>query len=315
MPTRSGGPISDASASIPVAHYSCHSSLNSGEPLWAHATRVHTWLALGHPGPWGAKALAECDLPAAVKSKLTAFEQTGPHGRVQFIRQAGDSPGGAIPLLLARSDGDQPWLRQFTLGRYEELLAMDLEALVSQPPMVGEALSEPILLVCVNGKRDLCCALYGQGVFDTLAQLAPERVWQTTHLGGHRFAATAVLLPFGVHYGRLRPEDAPDLLAATDEGELLLSRVRGFTVHDEPAQAADFVLRKELNLRGIQALHWLSTEPQAEGGFVVHFENRQQGGLLKAHVAPSEETYRVYTTTGDPAPDIAGHFRVQRLDS
>jgi hypothetical protein len=305
--------MSDAPASPADANYSCHSSLEASEPVWAHATRVDAWLLLGHPGPWGAKALAESDLSTEIKDKLTGFEQMVPNGRVQFIRQTDLFPPGEIPVYLARSDSEEPWLRTLTLSSYDQLLALDLPSQFEQPS-IGTALDHPIFLICVNGKRDLCCALYGQGVYQALAAQIPERAWQTTHLGGHRFAATGILLPYGVHYGRLRPHAVPDLLNATEAGELYLPHMRGFTIHGEPAQAADYYLRQELKLTGICALRWLATEPTENGGHLVRFEKRPSGEMLAAHVRPSNESYQVYMTTGDPEPQAAGHYTVERVE-
>ena len=39
-----------------------------------------------------------------------------------------------------------------------------------------------------------------------LARVFPDEVWECTHLGGHRFAPTALVLPTGYSYGRLDQE-------------------------------------------------------------------------------------------------------------
>ena len=58
----------------------------------------------------------------------------------------------------------------------------------------------PLLLVCAHEQRDPCCGLDGQALLDALA--GPD-VFACSHLGGHRFAPTAMVLPTGYVYGHL----------------------------------------------------------------------------------------------------------------
>ncbi|HEU5385864.1 MAG TPA: sucrase ferredoxin [Streptosporangiaceae bacterium] len=48
-------------------------------------------------------------------------------------------------------------------------------------------------LVCTNGKRDRCCAVRGRPVAAAIADATGWDTWESSHLGGHRFAATALL--------------------------------------------------------------------------------------------------------------------------
>jgi hypothetical protein len=76
-----------------------------------------------------------------------------------------------------------------------------------------------MLLVCTNGRRDVCCALWGQRFYAAAAALLPN-VWQTTHLGGHRFAATAVSLPAAEYFLLRADGPAPNaLLSVRETGE------------------------------------------------------------------------------------------------
>ncbi|MFF9667034.1 sucrase ferredoxin, partial [Streptomyces althioticus] len=54
-----------------------------------------------------------------------------------------------------------------------------------------------------------------------LAAAGHSEVWEVTHLGGHRFAPTMLVLPYGYAYGRLTPESAKDVLAATAAGHMV----------------------------------------------------------------------------------------------
>ena len=110
---------------------------------------------------------------------------------------------------------------------------------------------EPHLLVCANGKRDACCAIVGRPVAAAAAEAHPGRVWETTHLGGHRFAPTAVALPSGWTFGRLTPESAAPTLDAIGAGVVDLEAARGRSVWPGPGQVAELAVRRQLDARGV----------------------------------------------------------------
>ena len=76
----------------------------------------------------------------------------------------------------------------------------------------GRARSPPhkLVLICGHGTRDTCCAVRGTAVHAALAShLEPDQLWISSHQGGHRFAANVLVLPAGIHLGRLTPDTAP----------------------------------------------------------------------------------------------------------
>lgn len=286
--------------------------MEADEPIWAHATRVDAWLAIGYDQPWGRKALPESDLPEVVKQRLMAFEEEGTNRRVQFIKRRQGWPADEIPLLMARCDQESPVLRRMTLSGYEDLLELDLAAMLDEP-VPPEQVAPPTFLICTNGRRDLCCARFGMAVYEAFASLAPERAWRTTHLGGHRFSPTSVLLPYGLHYGRLRPQDAADLLTFTDAGRVSLGHLRGRSSYPAPAQAAAHRLRELERIDGIQGLRLLGVEPMESGKWRVRFELARRGQEAELIVNERPEAYRVYKTTGDTDPAWVPHFDVERV--
>lgn len=61
-------------------------------------------------------------------------------------------------------------------------------------------------LVCTHGMHDACCAKFGYPVFRALRDLdTAVRVWRVSHIGGDRFAATALDLPEGRYWAHLDP--------------------------------------------------------------------------------------------------------------
>jgi hypothetical protein len=60
------------------------------------------------------------------------------------------------------------------------------------------------VLVCTHGTRDSCCGRRGAGLAAELAAAgfrAGVNLWRTSHMGGHRFAPTFMVLPQGTVWG------------------------------------------------------------------------------------------------------------------
>jgi hypothetical protein len=99
-----------------------------------------------------------------------------------------------------------------------------------------------LILVCTHARRDACCARLGRPlVNDLLTVTDPERVWETTHLGGHRFAPTCLALPSQVVYGRVTSDRAPELATAIAAGQVVPDLMRGRTTYAPALQAAEIV--------------------------------------------------------------------------
>lgn len=117
-------------------------------------------------------------------------------------------------------------------------------------------------LVCTHGRRDPCCATLGIPLYQALQAIAPAQTWQTSHLGGHRFAPVIAVLPSGYGYGRLAPDDMPTWHAAHARGHLShLPNLRGASRHPAPAQYAECALRAELNETDMQAWQLIACLP------------------------------------------------------
>lgn len=238
------------------------------EPLAGTAGRGDIWLLLEYNDSWAAKATHENNLPRPVKAHLDAFLTATPHSRLQFIRQ--NRRPGDLAFFMATMMGGHSVLYRFELSDYETLLDLDLAAIAAG--RYGQAKTDQsLLLVCTNGKRDRCCALYGLALYQALTEIGGAAVWQTTHLGGHRFAPTLVSLPDGYVYGRVAPAGADQLWAAHQGHDLLLDHLRGRACYDGPTQAAEILLRQHTGRVALDAFRWLATEKGENGQWLVRF--------------------------------------------
>jgi hypothetical protein len=238
----------------------------AGVSAYGTAARATFFVALEQPGPWGRDAAAESHLPPALGRALAeACASRG--GRLSLIRRPGrhadaHQPGHQAYLAWA---GTEPWLLVARLTDPTVLLELDLDALARGDrdgvlaSLPGLEPSGPVLLVCTNGRRDVCCAVRGRPVALDAAAVSPGRVWEASHTGGHRFAPTGVLLPHGATLARLDLELSTAVLDAADRDELPLRLLgpahdRGRSPLSPPEQAAESHVRLLIGEKSLTAL-------------------------------------------------------------
>jgi hypothetical protein len=213
-----------------------------GEPLAASAVRYHRFLLLEVPGPWGSSALDESRMDAGITHQL-AEAASAADTHVLLIRRPGRHPSarsGPGPAALAWAIADtSPEVERVWWGSWREpayLLGLDLAAPI--PDDCAATGPQRLALVCTNGKRDQCCAVRGRPVAAAVSAATDWDTWECSHLGGHRFAATALLLPTGDMFGWLDQESAPKILQRFDAGQIVLSNYRGRCGQSAEVQAA-----------------------------------------------------------------------------
>jgi hypothetical protein len=289
----------------------CDYSQQVGEPLFATATRVDVWWLLEERQPWGKEAFAESGLLAEVKNHLTSALNAVSGSRLQLIRQPSRRPDEAISFFVAKSGEHGSTLYRFELATYEELLDLDLPGIAAGDGRYQSYLTDSrVLLVCVNGKRDVSCAKYGAPVYETLSQLAPGTAWQTTHLGGHRFAATSVFLPHGLCYGRLTPEQVPDVVEEYRRDRIILEAYRGRSFYDEPLQAADYFLRQKTDNRAINGLRLIEAHETQNRCWRVSFESLPDRNRYIVDIEQFASDFKVYKSSTDKEPVQVPQYRL-----
>ncbi|MDH6576581.1 sucrase ferredoxin [Kitasatospora sp. MAP5-34] len=243
------------------------------EPLAATAATATTWLLIEQTGPWGAKALTESHLDPAVGQGIDAA-CTGTGVRAALIRRPGRHADAGVDeryeVIVAHTAPGRSWVRRTTVADAAELLTLDFAALgAGEHGGLGVAHpGGPIALVCTNGRRDRCCALLGRPLAAELATAGHSEVWEVTHLGGHRFSPTMLVLPYGYAYGRLTEATAKEVLAATATGHTVPEWSRGRSYWDRPGQAAEQAVRLLTGETGVDALT-LTQQPVSDGRWTV----------------------------------------------
>jgi hypothetical protein len=248
----------------------------TAEPLAGTAAVASTWLCIEQPGPWGPDALQGSHLDVGVGRTL-ADRARGTGVRVALIRRPGPHPDrhreGPRAVYLAHTVPGRTWLERATVGDVRQLLDIDLTAAgAGTPAGLGERVTGPLLLICTNGRRDVCCALLGRPIAAGVADRHGDAVWECTHLGGHRFAPTGLVLPGGYAYGRLDLATARRLLAPGDE--ILVAQCRGRSTWTAPGQVADLAVRASSRTYQADAVWVSEVEPSGSGRWHVRVGHR-----------------------------------------
>jgi len=271
-------------------------SQQADEALFATATPTRVYLLLEYRGNWGEKAVEESVIPESVKARLTGFAKSLPAAKLLLIRgHSGDQPG----LHFFIADIPQKVRYEFLLERYEDILALDLAAILADAPEYrGNRRQETLYLVCTNGRRDACCGKFGVAVYNALYEASQnnpdEQVWQVSHVGGHRFAANLLALPQGLLYGRLRMLDVPALVEAHRKNQVLLDRLRGNTAYNTAAQAAEYHLRLKTGEVGLDAFRLLDEQAISEEMWQVRFKTQGSGAIHNLTIALEKSEAKVF---------------------
>ena len=230
-------------------------SMHGTAPPQAGVLLVH------QPGPWGRRGLLEsrCD-PEVARRIDTAAAKNGL--RLQAIRRPGKHevgvPVGGFCFAIARTDIRATSLAWWGVDDLAEIPDMLADGGPHRPP--DEIDTAPLYLVCAHGRHDPCCALLGRPVARAIEDVRPGRVWETTHLGGDRFAANLLVLPTGELYGRVPPAVIPALVDHVDAGEVVPRLMRGRIGLAPIAQAALIFAHERLGILDRDALRVIAVE-------------------------------------------------------
>jgi hypothetical protein len=233
------------------------------EPMLGTASTVRNWLLIEHPGPWGRRPILDARLPPKVAAELRRVDRSLGI-RVLLIRKHAISSGKSTTCFAIRSVPGECWIQRTSLGGVGDALDLGLVALSQGRDPDLEPVSEPLFLVCTHGRRDPCCAERGRPLARALAEAEPDATWESTHVGGDRFAGNVVAFPHGLYFGRVGPEEAPAVAESYRGGRIDLTHFRGRSCDPMIVQAGEHFLREKLELVGIDDVRLLSVRRDGE---------------------------------------------------
>ncbi len=270
-----------------MAPYSCaRAAFERSESIFATASGVRRWLLVEVCGSWGHNAPIDSDLGDHVDRAWLAANKT--RGiRTLTVRRNLRRPGGAgeadtrveliyVDPAVSGGRGGQAWHRQVDDLAGVAAATSDLPGVNQRGAPDGwDCWTQPLTLVCTHGRHDACCASFGRPLIRHLRESHwADSAWESSHLGGDRFAANMVLLPDSLYFGRCDPESADAVLEAHADGRIHLPNYRGRSTLGFTQQAAEHFVRTEVGLdrlRDVGAVHRVERNTGGESGHQLCF--------------------------------------------
>lgn len=226
-------------------------SARAGDPLAGTGAHPERNLLISWPrAKWARSLRRASDMGDALGARIDQLVADG--WRVNLIhRRAQSSHHHRIFVMPERAVHDVPraelpaFLDAFSAGR-------------SLARWHAGHSERDLVLCCTHGRKDKCCAKFGFRRYQQIAAVVerwslPFDVWESTHLGGCRLAASVVLLPRLRKYGRIGDHDVAPLLQSEARGQPYLPCYRGDSRLTPVQQCAEIAARMWLQARGIEA--------------------------------------------------------------
>jgi hypothetical protein len=228
-------------------------SLARSDPMYGTASAGSSWMMLELSGAWGPSAFLQspgCIDPELGRAIVRRVEKA--RMRITAIRRPGrraDTPRWRWFVAHAEVGGEKLYHGEVSDPREFLDLALDGSD--------GQSSTDPLVVVCAHGKHDQCCAVRGRSACQAIAAKYPEITWECSHLGGDRFAATMLILPEGLCYGRVDSTESAELVRLHLDGRLDNRFLRGRT---SLPHAVQYFARDAYGDDRIDALHPLDVD-------------------------------------------------------
>lgn len=254
-----------------------------GDPMQGTALNVRRFLLIERPGPWAFDALEQSDLDRTVLGQLLAATHQA-DARTLLIRRHGRVADTGVRAWAVAdvAEGRILW------GSWSD----DRDLLAARDALTQSSLGwsdDPVLLICTHGRHDTCCAVRGRPVAEALTRRHGDKVWECSHVGGDRFAASVVVLPDGTYYGRVDASDAGDVVDRHLAGTVTPDRLRGSSMLPPVAQAAAVAVHERFGPGGARDVRAATIETIGTGRWSVELSC---DGPLPARVVAEVEARR-----------------------
>ncbi|HEY0004091.1 MAG TPA: sucrase ferredoxin [Pyrinomonadaceae bacterium] len=266
------------------------------EKAYGTASTGDVWLLIEYPLAWGPKALQDSLLSPKLKAHLGALLKKIPRSRLLLIKQD-RACGTHINFFVVHSRERKPFILNFQISNYEELADIDLtEAILGRTLAGGTVVGGPLFLVCTHGKRDKCCAKFGFHLYKFLRERAGDCVWQSSHVGGDRFAANLICFPHGLFYAHVTEMSGSAIVDAYLDRRMILDQYRGRACYAAHVQAAEYFIRSESGLTGLNELRRLDSQRLDEQSWRVRFLAPLEESVHEVKVSSSLSEFRNFIT-------------------
>jgi hypothetical protein len=284
-------------------------SSGSSEPLAATASRIDHWILVEYRGLWDRDVLGGSLLSEGLKAHFREQLAHLPHSRLLFVKKPDRRPYRRRALFFGCSRPGEERFYGLEFDRHDDLIGFDFVSALRGAGTPGPPVEHPLIVVCTHGKRDRCCAKYGRPLYDAIRREVDSGwVWQSTHVGGDRFAGNVVFLPEGLYFGRVSEDDVSPLLTDYLAGRIQLDLYRGRSAYTFAVQAAERAVRARSGLAAIDDVSLEHVERNGNGWIV----RLGAGGERHEAVVSAERAEEsVYMTCGAVMPQHPRRYVAQ----
>ena len=283
-------------------------SLDVDERLAGTAQVAQCWVIIEQPGPWGSQALLDSTIdPVLGQQLIERAEGTGTSILLARHPDRTDRTLAEHNVWVVHTSPGDCWMRHGLIRDLTELATWDYSAMAQgQLPPIGTKVADPTMFICTHSGRDACCAIHGRALISAVHEALPHEVrtsvWECSHLGGHRFAPTALTIPSGAVWGRLSVDRALEIHADAMARTITTDSYRGRSAWPAPLQVAEAQVRGAIGEVSENALDvlWVIDDRAMPVRPGVRFENLAQ---LMAEVRHRDgRAWRVTVRTQEIAP-------------
>ncbi len=231
-------------------------SRQSGVDIIGSASEHQIYVAIACPPPWESYDLDSKGIPENLRALGAEIYADYDRYQTRFLLIHNEhlKPESGTRVLFFR----QPSGLAYAYDKQDfHLESIDAVAPLVRQYVMGEPLSAtPVdlptrdILICTHGSRDRCCSRFGAPLYHQARKLVADlglqdtRIWQASHIGGHRMAPTAIDFPSARYYGHLDAESLRSVLTHSGDIHTLDTIYRGWGLLPWAAQ----VLEKQLLL-------------------------------------------------------------------
>lgn len=226
--------------------------------------------------PWDKWVEKSDHFPLGLTEYLQKIKGEGRKFKYFCIKSENDGvrePRGAIRVLYYR--GNQTGFVSFEkteLVLQENKFLEVIMSLVENDPQIYEKYevqdnNSRNIFICTHDNRDQCCGLFGNKILKKLKTInskstknsAPSvRIWQSSHMGGHRVGPTFMDMPSGRVWGYLDDDLVQQIFNRDEDHNKVLKNYRGTLGLDRYSQIVDKAIFE------IKGWDWLNVKKRSE---------------------------------------------------
>jgi hypothetical protein len=234
-----------------MSHIFCAiASREAREDITGSAPTHSIYVLIEHPYTWAAKEFESKMIPPNLKAWIETINQSKLPIRFLLFRGESSRPPRTRVIIFHQPAGQIRGYckRELEVETIDQVMPLLQHALRKLELGIDCGNAARDIFVCTHGSHDRCCARFGYPFYRqacTIVQkmnarsLDPVRIWQVSHIGGHRFAPTLVTFPDGRYYGALDEAAFSAIVQRVGEIQCLQQVYRGWGILPQPIQAME----------------------------------------------------------------------------